>query len=174
MTVYISLRAQVHPLAGQQAYDRGMQISLDSLNSYGGQQLIGIMSLQITQIDAVLVDVQQGHPKDKFNRKITLRTQAQELQLLMESTLRMEKLIRFSLNSDNGRLRWDNGRVRLRNRIASVAEECDKLNQCAKRIQTQFVVVRKPIDKENTERLTPILGSYLVIDLLRIIGQYMD
>ena len=176
MAVYISLRGLglKDPLAGQQAYDRGMQMSPKTLQTCGGPELIGTIGWHISQIDTVLYSVKEGKPTDKFNRKIDLRTQVQELDLLLISTQRIEKVIRSFWTSEAGLTLWGNGMIKCDKETVSLAQECDSLTRCAERIETQKVVVRTPIDRENTQRITLILESKLAAVLIRIIAQYMD
>jgi hypothetical protein len=174
MPIYITLRGLTDPVAGERVYERGMNTSADTLQTYVGQELVGTIGWHILQVDGILYSVKQGAPTDKLNRKIGLRKQFTDLESFIIATKKFETLIRTVLASDGGRARWNNGIVALRDRIASIEEECDQLQLCAERIETVKAEVRIRIEKENAERITDTLNPFLVSTLIIIIGQYMD
>jgi hypothetical protein len=157
---------------GEQVYNSGQKIAAE-VHTYNGADIISSINRITSNMEGILRSVARGYPKDAMGKEIDLRTQTNELDLLINTIQITETAIRVFLASDAGKVKCNIGSVQMEG-IAKIAGRCTSLTAIVARVQEAHVGIRTKIDAENVKTVTPALEDYLPKQIIGIISQYMD
>ena len=163
------------PQAGNRAYARAQLLEDALLNRVSGKEIVGVLYNHQEDIDGIL----RALANDPRGTEIDLCKQVQDLDLLIDATLRIERLVRNFLSSTIGRIQWDEGIVIFCNTTIHISDQCTTMTVLIERMRTaqlplcEQIEDRRQVAERWTKQLGPFLCDIFPKEIISIISFYI-